>query len=413
MSIIKILYNNRDQTIKLLDTHQSIVRYLGVPNNVCPLISSNDIKIVSLIGTGEQGAVFSIEIAGMSGRYAVKQTPVNNEKCIITHPEKLETFIDRMSKKYNIIPELMLIVNGGDPNKMLTKNTIAFVPFFGKECLGIDKPIIFENNSDGTIITVPEKSYVCMNTYTEYLISLLVSKFYREKECINFIDTFAFATCESDKYNYKQYTFMQQIDSSLQTLQQQQKIEDIDNIIVQLLFAISLYQKLKISHNDLHTGNIFIEYTDKMIWNGKKVSDYDYLEYRIGSKRLFIKRGKYIVKIGDWGLACKYSEPMILQFSVMEAEYEVFIPNFYDSSYDVVYALGYIRSYYPDSELLMNIGTIIDFDNVTSSSSLRPLVDKVDETQDISAEYILDNEFIMRDYLVKPTSKNILLVGEN
>src|ERR1700685_2613320 len=118
--IVNIFYNNRQDTIKLLDTHKPIVDYLGMPGSICPLLENSEITIKSELGRGEMGVVFDIEIPGVvQGRYAMKQATADIE---IEKAEDissldnltLDDIANTLYYKNNILPEATIAFNGGD-----------------------------------------------------------------------------------------------------------------------------------------------------------------------------------------------------------------------------------------------------------------------------------------------------------
>ena len=293
---VQLKFFGKDEILRIIDTRKSIVKYLGRESTLCPLIGS-EIKLVE-IGKGKGGMVFSITFPGMGDKkYVVKRLEgVNFLRCQTT-----------------------------------TKST------YGK------------TNGKGTI-TVPSKSYVCdEERYSEYVLSVLVGELYRKGECINFIDTFDFATCLKPVSN--QYIFMERIDNVLKTIADCVFTEDYSigmRAVIQLLFAIAIYQrKYKIVHGDLHLDNVFVEYvTPTTEFGGQKLAECDYFYYQIGKKTIYLPYTPFIIKIGDWGLSCKYSEPMVMNSNTMRDGYDQYegfgpwIPNFYTETYDAVLSIG-------------------------------------------------------------------------
>ena len=86
-------------------------------------------------------------------------------------------------------------------------------------------------------------------------------------------------------------------------------------LFLSIFFAIATYQTKGICHYDLHVGNIlYIIVNEKYnpVWNCKNLLDYDYFEYTIRGISFYIPRPKIIIKIVDWGLGMKYSQPKII-----------------------------------------------------------------------------------------------------
>ena len=159
----------------------------------------------------------------------------------------------------------------------------------------------------------------------EYLIGRLLSSAYTNLECINFFNMYDYKQCEDGQIAY---ILMDKLSGSFRSGANCISLKDYNkhcndedillSSVVQLLFSIAFYQtKWSISHNDLHVDNIFVEYVTKETeFNGKKLIEADYYHYKVGDKDFYIPISPVIVKIGDVGLAEKYSEPMIISEDV-------------------------------------------------------------------------------------------------
>jgi hypothetical protein len=124
--------------------------------------------------------------------------------------------------------------------------------------------------------------------------------------------------------------------------------------IIQLLHAIATYQSVEgISHNDLHTGNIFYTKVDETTtFNGETLYDADYYHYSIHrgliDLDLYLPATQYIAKIADFGFSTKWSIPIISWnwiFQQDNSESDApWIPNWYIPQYDSSYALYSLAS---------------------------------------------------------------------
>ena len=302
---VHLKFDGKDELLKILYTTGNVVEYLTKENTLCPLLGS-EIELEE-IGKGKYGTAFSMTFPGMGKkRYVAKRTSgVNHESCLTDYEKDYE-----------------------------------------------------KNDEGGGIVSVPEQGYVCESeTYSEYIIGVLVGELYRKKECINFIDTFDFATCKKP-ISY-QYVFMEQIDADLQSIHSAAlgTIKNGMSIVIQILFAIAMYQtKYKLVHNDLHLGNVFIEYiTPTTTFDGNTLADADYFYYEIGDEKIYLPYSPYIVKIGDWGMACKYSDPMVLNEAVIDDNFGGSMPNFYTVNYDSIFALSMCIGYATEDEEMHNV----------------------------------------------------------
>lgn len=84
--------------------------------------------------------------------------------------------------------------------------------------------------------------------------------------------------------------------------------EYIHNAIFQVVGALSISQQyFCFVHKNLHPGNIMIQLCQEQIFNGKKLSEYEYFEYKIKFKdneeQFSIPNLGFIIKIIDFGLS--------------------------------------------------------------------------------------------------------------
>ena len=416
----KIFYNNKETTLKLYNTGGEIVSYLANENtDVCPLINENSIQVLSKLNEGAYGAVFMIKIPGRSGDYVIKKSKnVPIEKKYIIGSTTLENIADIWEEKDNISAKVTISFNGGDKTKVFNNGDAVYYADFARICK-YNGPI--NNIFTGKPIDLSPEDYICKkDVYSEYLISLLVGNMYEQGECINFIDTFAFATCKvDDPETLAQYTFMQKIDgnifeytevgsqyniASAKNKEDRLKAEikyaslrkmfikddEVLGIILQVICSINKFHSKKISHNDLHGKNIFIEkITEDMVYEGKQIASDPYIYYEINGHIIKAPRQRYLIKIGDWGLACKYSSPQVLNYNIMSGKMSIKIPNFFIPAYDLMYCFRFLLMLFPTNEVCLKI---LDFTNlaVTDFKDYRPIVEKMMERhKDLTSEKLL------------------------
>lgn len=378
----------KDEVLKIVDTRKSIVEFLTKESTLCPLIGS-EIKMVE-IGDGTQGIIFNITFPGMGNKKYVAKL---------------------------ISPLLGIDQNTGE--KVRAERTESSV-----KCLSSEAYEFPKTNGDGVVV-IPAESYLCDDeTYSEYVLSVLVSEMYRKGECINFIDTFDFATCNSPIF--KQYIFMDKIDDVLMKMTKCAFPESQPEVgmgaCIQILFAIASYQQYKIVHGDLHLDNIFIEYiTPETKFGGNLLSEADYFYYEIGGQRVYLSYTPYIIKIGDWGLSCKYSEPMVLNAYTVATGYDKWIPNYYNETYDAILALGrcvYNAQSNDDMQLLFaemmgtidNRATLFNYMNVQlHPQSKRQSPKYWDNEKFVPPRKLLTEGKSLEKYRKKPSGKGIRL----
>jgi hypothetical protein len=198
----------------------------------------------------------------------------------------------------------------------------------------------------GTKNDQPEQveAFYCYGNNTvlsEYYISLCASLLNSE----NFIETYIYKDCINEG---KQYIFMEQIDTTFRkyletytpTPSNQRKF---DAIVVQLLHALWCLHKAGINHYDSKADNIFLKKADGYITkDGSRLQEYDYVEYDFGTGSVIkipVKDIDYVVKVGDFGLSQKYSEPRVLTDYIEQ----YFILDYLSPFYDIMLAFADIH----------------------------------------------------------------------
>lgn len=212
-----------------------------------------------------------------------------------------------------------------------------------------------------------------------------------------------------------------------------------DGIYIQTMFAIATYQLIyNISHNDLHDDNVFVEFvTDKTMYDGKFLIDADWYHYSFQGNDIYVPAIPVIVKIGDYGLSVKYSDPIIGNKTVFETGYDQYdyigpwIPNKYIPQYDsLFFTSAYTQlatrdlTYSPSHSSIHGTlitecaafiapGFEIELSNIYKSgfikpSNSRPILPKLNEVK--TALDILNGP-ILKNYSKKPKSGKIVTLG--
>lgn len=358
---VKIIFEGREEVLDTINSGGSIVELLGLPvEDKCALIGA-EIKLVKKLGQGLQGEAFLIDFPGKGEKmYVVKKSDLTLS--VITGFK--DTVIEELDDEDLTWEDIEHWQPSEYKNEWGKGSGIVSVVIPPKLCR-LNKPKKFLSIPSGDVyhryITVPKGSYLCDNeSFSEFCIAVYTGTLYRDSICINFFNTYSMFTCLDRKTNdfaeYKQFIFMDKIDGELNKyvscialdkyIKQGKRSEDIMNgIYIQTLFAIAAYQaKFKISHNDLHTKNVFVEFvTEKTEFNGKKLIDAEYYHYEINGKSIYFPSIPVIVKIGDYGKSVKYTEPIIGDKYVFDNGYEQhdgtgpWIPNIYFPQYDSLY----------------------------------------------------------------------------
>lgn len=178
-----------------------------------------------------------------------------------------------------------------------------------------------------------EKAFLCMAKYPyttaipEYYISMYASKLIKH----NVIDTYAIQHCSEDAY-----IFMEKVEGDLHDKDETEEVWAY--MIIQILYALHKLHQDKILHCDPHSGNIF--YTHIKNIPELKKSDYLLFDFTCDenkhlpekSRKFYIPTSKikYIVKLGDFGLASKFSKPYILNETMFQADFIDYFNPFYD-----------------------------------------------------------------------------------
>jgi serine/threonine protein kinase len=459
------VFDDTDQTIAVLNTGGAIVEYLSFKSDACPLIGT-DIILTKQLGKGKNGTVFEVTLGSstlvteQTKRYVVKRTepPMKFARLGFSSTatyEKLKTYIESQT---GLPFEKVLRFSGLDiPSSIDTPinqtKLDIYIPEFMEGCSKKERWARFDGRGD--TLTPLATSSVCLPIFTEFAISLLAGKLYREGTSINFLDTFHFAVCKGFAISVegerrkavndtKQYTFMEMADGTLKGMLSNDTsvssgadiLSHMDEIVIQIIHAIGVYQQnYQIVHGDLHLDNIFLDVvTEESTYQGKKLVDVEFFEYVIGDRSIYIPRPKYIVKIGDFGLACKYSTPIVANVITMTNGYSQkdgtpWIPNWYSRAYDILLVTRELYAAVPrktgwgrtPSSIIENImeqiyhttGSITLVAKVremVSSKTGRPDMYGLEEKfSDLTPEKLLMN--LEERYYQRPLSEKILVAG--
>lgn len=428
MKNIKLLFDGRENFLKIYDTGGDIVKKLTSNDPaVCPLINSS-IKLKNELGRGEYGIVFSIDIDGNQKDYVAKVVDPGAIYKFIPYgkPGSTKKNFQSLLRKEGYSNDIISKLLKYDDNR---KNPIMVPTYLQNIC----ESMKIYNRSDGRgLIHIPEGSLICKPSITEFILSLLCGELYKKSISVNFIDIFYFATCSNvpNVSDIRQYTFMERIGGSLGSLLKSDFSKDIPGVYLQIVHAINTYQNIYgIVHGDLHTGNVFVIETDKVVWEKSPLASTDILEYEIDENSSFYVSSKYIVKIGDFGFGCKFSPRMVCNSGVIGEEYStdngggVWIPNFYNTNYDLIHITAAIHRYYPNNEfikaiLIWMLGLKNDVDaetfrkikdeHIRAAIGERPAIKSLTTRfAHVSPLSLLKNKVLMVNFIKKPSGKTI------
>ena len=424
----------RNKTIKTIHKKDDIVRDLITINpNVCNEFKKTIIQ-GQILGKGTYGSVYDVDISKNTKlqhlnpipelgvmNYVMKTINSDDTESMML-PRKM-TLKDAIKYAIGEFPELdphiLLRFNGNDLNKIV-KDIFIVLNITEKDCLTHTNKEYTINDETNDIIIISPNNYICQNSsYTEYMIGVLCSVLGESDMntnslsslpglmCKNFVYITDFSTCISnDEFN--QYIFMEKIDMDLSSLLKNQPdilTDGLNEILFQCFFAIYSYEMIyQLNHNDLHPGNVFI-----------RVLPYThYLKYEFRQHTYYIPT-KYLVKIGDYGLSCKYSEPMILNKEIMDNEITDVIPNFYNTSYDILCLLFGIMKQYPNKTVadMLIEGGVGDITHIIQPDYPRPILNSLNTVcSQMNAERLLNNYFF--EFMRIPddiSDSNIIFMG--
>ena len=367
---LSLIFNGTEEIVNIVKGGGLFVPELRKESRICPLIGTT-IEFTKELGKGVQGSVFEIKFPGQSvgKRYVAKRMNATHSESYtsidIPKGTNVLEFLKKM-KTFGISKRDIEEANGTifgyvDPAETFLKRRLN-LPSFIEDCLVAD-PVEITDATSGKQVTFRPPLYMCASPgYSEYYCSLLVASLYRKGKCINFIDTFSFATCgDSDGTN--QYIFMEQIDTTLFGFYTSVKSAgQADGLVVQMLFALEIMQqKYKLQHNDLHAENMFIErIRPGTTWGGTNLIEADWFAYKIDNVILYIPTSGIIMKIGDFGMSVKYKTPVVGSKYIMREGArgktgkpgdigDRWHPNTYTPGYDTVMVVSEFMDLFPSA----------------------------------------------------------------
>jgi serine/threonine protein kinase len=421
ISVLKIFFNEQEESLKIINSGGDILKHLtNIDNEICPLMNS-EIKLGKQLGEGHQGAVFEIYFKTKKGQmrrdFVVK---VLNLKLDDTYVFKTEGPMSESVNKERVKSSIVRHLEELDIplQSFLDFNNIKLVDWKYKA----------ENLKGEYIIPTFMKpcnstyGYACDPIYSEYLLSLLTGSLVRRNICLNFLDTFAFATCRQEKA-LRQYIFMEKANGTFYDYYNEiGHAGDAESVYIQVLFALAVCEKLKIMHNDLHQENIFFKFAEEVLWNEKplNITNVDYFHYKIGERSIYFPATRFIAKLGDWGYGCKYSKPLICNRDVIENNDSMNRPSRYNSLYDLVFVTHMFAEVYDNSPFIQNIALYIHgakkgetlqdvYARNMISRNNRPKPEFLKTRGEVSAHEILNNTTLMLKFLPEPSQRELFI----
>jgi serine/threonine protein kinase len=271
-------------------------------------------------------------------------------------PESIDQKYNKICEKLKLSSRTFKFLGEGTygkaylaPNKGFTDFPISSKNIVVKEVNNIDKDNkciedLEINAKDGSH-NFYKNAVICRTRKNTIVVEYLLAQYASTISKRHFIDTYAMNHCKN-----KGYIFMEKIEGDLHTLKNSDKLTEDDHkiIILQLLYALHLLHTNKIMHNDPHSGNVFyikIEDDEELsklkgddlvtfdfTTNENKNDDEELRIFRIPKRKI-----KYVIKLGDFGLASKFSEPYIISDGTLD--HSEFI-DYFNPTYDLLTAFS-------------------------------------------------------------------------
>jgi len=362
VSKMRFRFHGKQEALDIVDTHKELSFYLANQDAECSLIDS-DIKIGKILGQGKFGAAFVITTPEFGPKeYAAKRLAKEVGTVESEVAGSLKEIAQHYSRVLHVSVEAIIKLNQNiHPNNYFEEGDLVYIPTYAKACLTTEDQTIQPFDPEGEVTFVPKGSYVCEDeTYPEFIIGSLCGNLFKQEISANFFDMFGFATCPN-KGEVNQYVFMEKVDGTLHELikkpDEEEDVqpesedvrpepedvrpepEEIASLVLQTIHAIGVYQqKYRIQHTDLSAKNVFyqkVNPTTKFAKN--KISQANYFHYKVAGVNLYLPAARWIAKIGDYGMAVKYSDPLIAPEPSLIGDEN--IPGWYTQNYDILYFL--------------------------------------------------------------------------
>jgi serine/threonine protein kinase len=233
-------------------------------------------------------------------------------------PKQVEAFF--CEGRDTILSEYLISLEASSLNTINMIETIEY-----KNC-NDGSQFIFMEKIDGTIFSL-------FNHYME-IIEKAQQEFYDAHDLYESKISNSEADTNSAAIYHNEVELKSQIVDNL--------YDEFDAIIIQILHALWCLHSVGINHNDSKLDNIFYIEKSNMNMNGKSFDEYDYAKYDFGKGNVFyipMKKIKYIIKLGDFGLSSKFSEPYILS----EMIYQKWSLDYLSPLYDLMLSFNFIH----------------------------------------------------------------------
>ena len=302
MNILSSYRRDVDKDLEIIFNLKNLINEFFIENDFdCKDIYDN-IDIFKKEQLGRFGVVYT----NKDDNYNLKI--INSEEYNFKLTENLEKFLE------GIPNEVFISINPVDNVHILNIPRSEKIEIFKKYVLN------FLNNNLINDETVDLYNLGLIN----YMIMLMLSKYYRNGECINFLDIYGFKKCFYDivldidyktvKYILNDIMIFEKPDNILSgylknsvnnfnsdEMTSQKLTQIIESIFIQIIFSIIFYkERFGITNNHLRINNIFIKF--EKYYNNYDLDDYDYYYYIINDKKYSFRKTDVIIKINTFGI---------------------------------------------------------------------------------------------------------------
>lgn len=341
-------------------------------------------------------------VGNISKRDGYFETTYGEKSYIVKKRPNPDIRIDRITKRVDAKPDSLFnlckkyspeevdstffyMLNGGTQSTIVNSGGHFYVPKRIKTVSATPSEITKSG------FTLPAGSYVFSQDQSAYLLEKLCSEMNTSGKCKNFPDVFAFTGAKiapKDSTGSFGSAYDIYFTEKLELAHPELTPDVLENIVIQVLFAIAAMQLHGIQHNNLHYYAIKLQKYDKE----------QFLHYIINGKAITIPNLGFIVKILYFRYAVKYAQGVITCQEVIDCKSS--IPRQKDDYFDASFFISDIMRY---AECVTILTTKLCALSKTQTPSHILLSDAM-----IAYHYIVDNSYCLGEI----TDDDIVILRE-
>lgn len=227
------------------------------------------------------------------------------------------------------------------PTKMLSRDDELYAPLY------LDPSRILQQKKLRKLtrgdITLPAGSHLVA---TDALTEAGIHEYLSSLNCPSIVELKnMFFTAGTLYKRPRLYLHLERCDNSLKSVSESLSHVEMLSVIFQVLFTLAFMHSHGVYHNDMHLKNILLVRCEHLKVNNTELMSVSHLTYKIqrdGKEFIWnIPRERYFVKIADFGIASKWSLPILLSSDCATAGIDGSVPNFPSPAYD---PLCFLRS---------------------------------------------------------------------